>query len=155
MQPEKSKLASSNDEELRKLSVELRMLEQTAETLQSRLSMINAVATDLTYANMALENLEKEKENAELLVPIGGTSYIRAKLDNPDRIIVGLGAGVSAEKTRQEAKEIVKKRLEDLRKNQQAVQQQFVQVAERINLDRERFETMAAAMREGKTSENV
>jgi prefoldin alpha subunit len=152
MQPEKSKLASSNDEELRKLSVELRMLEQTAETLQSRLSMINAVATDLTYASMALENLDREKENAELLVPIGGTSYIRAKLDNPDKIIVGLGAGVSAEKNRQEAKEIIKKRLEDLGKNQQAVQQQFVQVAERINLDRERFETMAAAMREGKTS---
>jgi prefoldin alpha subunit len=128
------------------------MLEQTAEALQSRLSMINAVATDLTYANMALENLDKEKENAELLVPIGGTSYIRAKLDNPDRIIVGLGAGVSAEKTRQEAKEIIKKRLEDLGKNQQATQQQFVQIAERINLDRERFETMAAAMREGKTS---
>jgi prefoldin alpha subunit len=131
------------------------MLEQTAEALQSRLSMINAVATDLTYANMALENLDKEKENAELLVPIGGTSYIRAKLDNPDRIIVGLGAGVSAEKTRQEAKEIIKKRLEDLGKNQQATQQQFVQIAERINLDRERFETMAAAMREGKTSQNV
>ena len=148
-------MASSNDDELRKLSVELRMLEQTAETLQSRLSMINAVATDLTYANMALENLDKEKENAELLVPIGGTSYIRAKLDDPDKIIVGLGAGVSAEKTRQEAKEIIKKRLEDLGKTQQAVQQQFVQVAERINLDRERFETMAAAMREGKTSQDV
>jgi prefoldin alpha subunit len=155
MQPEKNKLTSSNDEELRKLSVELRMLEQTAETLQSRLSVINAVATDLTYANMALENLDKEKENAELLVPIGGSSYIKARLDNPDKIVVGLGAGVSAEKTRQEAKEIVKKRLEDLRKNQQAAQQQFVQVAERINLDRERFETMAAVMREGKTSRNV
>jgi len=155
MQPEKSKLASNNDEELRKLSVELRMLEQTAETLQSRLSMINSVATDLSYANMALENLDIEKENAELLVPIGGTSYIRAKLDNPDKIIVGLGAGVSAEKTRQEAKEIIKKRLEDLGKNQQAVQQQFVQVADRINMDRERFETMAAAMREGKTSQDV
>lgn len=145
-------MANNSEDGLRKLSVELRMLEQTAEALQSRLSMINAVATDLTYANMALENLDKEKENAELLVPIGGTSYIRAKLDNPDRIIVGLGAGVSAEKTRQEAKEIIKKRLEDLGKNQQATQQQFVQIAERINLDRERFETMAATMREGKTS---
>ena len=145
-------MANNSEDGLRKLSVELRMLEQTAEALQSRLSMINAVATDLTYANMALENLDKEKEDAELLVPIGGTSYIRAKLDNPDRIIVGLGAGVSAEKTRQEAKEIIKKRLEDLGKNQQATQQQFVQIAERINLDRERFETMAAAMREGKTS---
>lgn len=148
-------MASKDEEELRKLSLEIRLLEQTFETLQQRLNMINAVATDLSYANAALENLEKEKENAELLVPIGGTSYIKAKLDNPDRIIVGLGAGVSAEKTRQEAKEIIKKRLEDLQKTHQSIQQQYSQVAERINQDRERFESMVATMREGKAPPNV
>lgn len=148
-------MASKDEEELRKLSLEIRLLEQTFETLQQRLNMINAVATDLSYANAALENLEKEKENAELLVPIGGTSYIKAKLDNPDRIIVGLGAGVSAEKTRQEAKEIIKKRLEDLQKTHQSIQQQYSQVAERINQDRERFELMVATMREGKAPPNV
>jgi len=148
-------LASKDEEELRKLSLEIRLLEQTFETLQQRLNMINAVATDLSYANAALENLEKEKENAELLVPIGGTSYIKAKLDNPDRIIVGLGAGVSAEKTRQEAKEIIKKRLEDLQKTHQSIQQQYSQVAERITQDRERFESMVTTMREGKAPPNV
>lgn len=148
-------MASKDEEELRKLSLEIRLLEQTFETLQQRLNMINAVATDLSYANAALENLEKEKENAELLVPIGGTSYIKAKLDNPDRIIVGLGAGVSAEKTRQEAKEIIKKRLEDLQKTHQSIQQQYSQVAERINQDRERFESMVTTMREGKAPPNV
>lgn len=148
-------MASKDEEELRKLSLEIRLLEQTFETLQQRLNMINAVATDLSYANAALENLEKEKENAELLVPIGGTSYIKAKLDNPDRIIVGLGAGVSAEKTRQEAKEIIKKRLEDLQKTHQSIQQQYSQVAERITQDRERFESMVTTMREGKTPPNV
>ena len=148
-------MASKDEEELRKLSLEIRLLEQTFETLQQRLNMINAVATDLSYANAALENLEKEKENAELLVPIGGTSYIKAKLDNPDKIIVGLGAGVSAEKTRQEAKEIIKKRLEDLQKTHQSIQQQYSQVAERITQDRERFESMVTTMREGKTPPNV
>jgi prefoldin alpha subunit len=148
-------LASKDEEELRKLSLEIRLLEQTFEALQQRLNMINAVATDLSYANAALENLEKEKENAELLVPIGGTSYIKAKLDNPDKIIVGLGAGVSAEKTRQEAKEIIKKRLEDLQKTHQSIQQQYSQVAERINQDRERFESMVTTMREGKPPPNV
>jgi prefoldin alpha subunit len=148
-------LANKDEEELRKLSLEIRLLEQTFETLQQRLNMINAVATDLSYANAALENLEKEKENVELLVPIGGTSYIKAKLDNPDRIIVGLGAGVSAEKTRQEAKEIIKKRLEDLQKTHQSIQQQYSQVAERITQDRERFESMVTTMREGKAPPNV
>ncbi|HVP15878.1 MAG TPA: prefoldin subunit alpha [candidate division Zixibacteria bacterium] len=148
-------MASKNEEEIRKISVELRMLEQTAEALQSRLSMLNAVTQDLTYANMTLESLEKEKENSELLVPIGGTSYIRARLDNPDKIIVGIGAGVSVEKTRQEAKDVIKKRLEDLEKARTSTQQQFAQVAERINEDRERFEDLAATVRGEKSSQNV
>jgi len=148
-------LANKNEEEIRKISVELRFLEQTAEALQSRLSMLNAVTTDLTYANMTLESLEKEKENSELLVPIGGTSYIRAKLDNPDKIIVGIGAGVSVEKTRQEAKDTIKKRLEDLEKARTSTQQQFAQVAEKINEDREKFEELAATARGEKTSQNV
>ncbi|MGD0978435.1 MAG: prefoldin subunit alpha [Candidatus Bathyarchaeia archaeon] len=145
-------MASKNDEEIRKISVELRYLEQTAEALQSRLSMLNAVTQDLTYANMTLESLKKEKENSELLAPIGGTSYIRAKLDNPDKIIVGIGAGVSVEKTRQEAKDVIKKRLEDLEKARTSAQQQFAQVAEKINEDRERFEELAATVRGEKTS---
>jgi len=144
-------MSNPAEEEIRKLSVELRYLEQTAEALQSRLNMLNAVATDLTYANSALENLEKENENAELLVPIGGTSYVKAKLDNPDKLIVGIGAGVSVEKTRLEAKDIVKKRLGDLEKARTATQQQFSQVASKINEDREKFEDLAATMRGEKT----
>ncbi len=147
--------SKKEEEELRRISVELRLLEQTAETLQSRINMINAVATDLTYASTTLESLEREKENAELLVPMGGTSYVRARLDNPDKIIVGIGAGVSVEKTRDEARAIIRKRLEDLEKTRLSMQQQFVKVADKINEDREKFETLIAALREGKTLKNV
>jgi prefoldin alpha subunit len=152
---EKKKLENKREEELRRTSVELRFLEQTAEALQSRINMVNAVITDLVYAGMALEGLEKEKENSELLVPIGGNSYIKAKLENPDRVVVGMGAGVSVEKTLQEAKDIVKKRQENLEKTRTSLQQQFAQVAERINEGREKFEGLAAELREEKTSENV
>jgi prefoldin alpha subunit len=148
-------LASKNEEELRKISVELRFLEQTAEALQNRINMINAVGTDLSYASATLESLEEEKENSELLVPIGGTSYIMAKLDNPDKVIVGIGAGVSVEKTRQEARDTIKKRLEDLNKTRLSMQQQFTQVAQKINEDREKLDALVATMREGKASSNV
>jgi prefoldin alpha subunit len=148
-------LTTKSEEELRRLSVELRFLEQTAESIQSRINMVNAVITDLVYASMALEGLEKEKENSELLVPIGSNSYIKAKLENPDKIIVGMGAGVSVEKTLQEAKEIVKNRQENLEKTRMSLQQQLAQVAERINEGREKFESLVAEMREEKTPKNV
>jgi len=142
---------NKEEEELRKLSVEMRFLEQTAETLQQRISMINAAMTDLTYANMTLESIEQEKENAELLVPIGGSSYIKVKLANLDKVVVGMGAGVSVEKTLPEAKEIVKERLGELEKTIRSAQQQFAQVADRINASRNRLESLLAKVREGKT----
>ena len=148
-------MASKSEEEFRKLTVELRFLEQTAEAIQSRLNMINAVTTDLTYASMALEELGKEKENAELLVPVGGSSYVKARLGNADKLIMGIGAGVSVEKTLPEAKDIVKKRLEDLAKAKLSLQQQFGQVVDKINEDRAKLEKQVAEMREGKPSENV
>jgi len=148
-------LASKVEEELRKLSVEMRILEQTAEALQARINMVNAVITDLTYANMTLEGLEKQKENTELLIPIGGNSYIRARLETPDKVTVGIGAGVSVEKTLQEAKEIIKKRLEELEKSRASLQQQLSQVIDRINEDRERFEELAVTLRKETPSSNV
>ena len=140
---------SKEEEELRKLSVEMRFLEQTAESLQQRISMVNAAITDLTYANMALESIEKEKENAELLVPIGGSSYIKVKLASPDKVIVGMGANVSIEKTLPEAKAIVEERLEELEKTMHSAQQQFGQIAERINAGRSRVESLLATVRKG------
>ena len=140
---------NKEEEELRRLSVEMRFLEQTAETLQQRISMVNAAMTDLSYANTALENLEKEKENTELLVPIGGSSYIKAKLTSHDKVIVGMGANVSIEKTLPEAKVLIKERLEELEKSMHSAQQQFSQIAERINVGRNRLETLLANVREG------
>jgi len=148
-------LASKSEEEFRKLTVELRFLEQTAETIQSRLNMINAVLTDLTYSSMTLEDLGKEKEDTELLVPIGGSSYVKARLGNTDKLIVGIGAGVSVEKALPEAKEVVKKRLEDLDKARMSLQQQFSQVVDKINEDRAKIEAQIAEMREGNPPVNV
>jgi prefoldin alpha subunit len=146
-------LASKGDEELRRLTVELRFLEQTADTIQSRLNMINAVMTDLNYSSLTLEDLEKE--NADLLVPIGGSSYVKAKLGSTERLIVGIGAGVSVEKPLPEAKEVMKKRLDDLEKARQSLQQQFTQVVDKINEDRAKVEAQIAEMREGKPQVNV
>lgn len=141
---------ANSEQELQRLSVEMRYLEQTAETLQQRIGMVNAAITDLTYANMTLDGIEKEKENSELLVPIGGNSYVKAKLADTNKVIVGMGAGISVEKTVADAKITLKERLDELEKTMNAAQQQFGQIADRINSGRGRLETMLSAAREGK-----
>ena len=135
----------NQEEELRKLSVELQLLEQTAQSLQQRINMMAAAITDLTYANMALDGIKTEKEKAELLVPIGGNSFIKVKLANAEKVIVGMGAGVSIEKTVPEAKTIVNDRLTELQKTMDSAQQQLSQIVDRINMGRKRLETMLSS----------
>ncbi|MCJ7712854.1 prefoldin subunit alpha, partial [Candidatus Bathyarchaeota archaeon] len=94
--------------------------------------------------------IKDEKDNAELLVPIGGSSYINVKLTNVDKVVVGMGAGVSVEKNLPEAKKIVKDRLSELQKTMVSAQQQFAQIVDRINSGRKRLETLLSSVREGK-----
>ncbi len=144
-----------NEETLRRLIVELRLLEGTANTLQSRLNFVNAILTELNYAKMTLEGLEKEKKNVPLFVPIGGGSYIRAKLESAEKVIVGMGAGVSVEKSLSEAKETVGNRIAQLEKTRRTLQQQLTQVAQKIEEDRARFQELSEKLREAERKRNV
>ena len=135
-------------DELRRLSVEIRILEETAQALQSRMNVTNAVIQDLAYADSTLTGLEEKSEGSELLIPIGGNSYIRAALQNPDKVIVGMGAGVSMDKTSEEAKMIIKKRLENLEKARTSIQQRFASVAQKINEDQAKLNESISKFRE-------
>jgi len=146
---------ATNEETLRRLVVELRLLEGTANTLQSRLNFVNAIITELNYAKMTLEGLEKEKEDLPLFVPIGGGSYIRAKLESAEKVIVGMGAGVSVEKPITEAKETVGNRFAQLEKTRRSLQQQLTQVAQKIEEDRARFQELSEKLREAERKRNV
>jgi prefoldin alpha subunit len=146
---------SSEEETFRRLAVELRILEGTAEALQSRVNLVNAALTELRFAGMTLEGLGKEKKDAPLFVPIGGGSYIKAKLESADKVIVGIGADVTVERTIKEAIENLGDRIAELEKTRTTLGQQFVQVVEKIQDGRARLEELTAKLREGERAENV
>lgn len=137
-------MADSDREAFRSVAVELQILEGTAETLQSRLNFVNAALTELNIARMTLEGVEKEAPDASLFMPIGGGSFIKAKLDSNDKVIVGAGAGVSIERPVAEAKETLKNRVVELEKARGSIQQQLMQIVTKIQEDRERLQVLSA-----------
>jgi len=146
----------SNDEEtFRRLVVELRILEGTAEELQSRVNLVNAALTELRVSNMTLEGLENEEKDAQLFVPIGGGSYVKAKLASADKVIVGIGADVALEKTLKDAKENLGNRIAELEKTRTSLGQQLGQVIEKIREDRARLEELTAKLREREGARDV
>jgi len=146
---------ASEDETLRRLTVEIQILESTAEALQARINQVFAALTELRVANATLEGLEKERKGSPLFVPIGGGSYIKAKLESFERVIVGVGAGIAIEKTMKEAKENVGKRLTELENTGVALQQQLTQVLEKIRDGRTTFQDLLAKINEREKSKSV
>ena len=137
----------SSEDEIRRLIVELRILEGTAEALQSRINLVDAVFTELNMAKRTLEGIEKENSEASIFVPIGGGSYIKAKLADVDKVVYGVGAGVSVEKSLEEAKQGVDERISELEGTKRSLEQQLSQVIRRIQENRDRLQELTAERR--------
>ena len=120
--------------------------------MQSRISMMNSAIAELRISNVTLEGLEKEKKGAQLFVPVGGGSYVKAKLEDTQQIIVGIGADVAVEKSLKDAKAEVETRLSEMEKTRQAMSQQLNQVVGRFQENRGQMEQISAKLREGEQS---
>ena len=129
--------------------MESRYLEQTVTELQSRISMMNSALSELKVSNLTLEGLEKEKKGAQLFVPVGGGSYVKAKLETTKSVVVGIGANVAVEKSLKEAKLELESRIAGLEKTREALGQQFNQIVGRIQENRARMEEVSGKMRKG------
>ena len=146
---------SSDEEELRRLLVELRFLEGAAESIQSRINFINAALMELNVANRTLEGIRKEKENTQLLIPIGGGSYIKARLESSEKMIYGVGAGVAIEKTIEEAREGISNRIAELDRTKRSLESQLSQLLRRIEEDRSRLQELTAKINRGVKASDV
>lgn len=134
------------EEEIRRLIIELRLLENTAEQIQARLNLVNAALTELNLASMALEGIEN-KSSDHIFVPIGGGSYIKARLEDTDKVVYGIGAGVAIEKPIKEAKEDMANRMSELSRTRMALEQQLNQILARIQEDQSRLQELTSRLR--------
>jgi len=148
-------MSIEDQETYRRLAVELRILEGTADSMQSRLNFISAALAELNVARMTLEGVEKESPEAPLFVPIGGGSFVKAKLESSDKIIVGMGAGVSIEKTIAEAKTTVQTRISEMEKTMTSFRQQLVQVVNRMQENRDKLEELTEKLSGGEKATDV
>jgi prefoldin alpha subunit len=95
---------------------EINMYQSQVDVLKQQIETIKASIAELSSAVETLDTI-KGKENIETFVPIGAGSFVIAEIKNTDQVVMGLGAGAAAKKSRDEAKETIsaqKKELEQL-----------------------------------------
>lgn len=138
-------MASSKVKEedvVRQLASEIRILEGSIGVLQSRLDIVHTTINEVTLAYNTLEGMKKLQNGEDTLIPVGAGSYIRMQVADSKKLVMGIGAGVAIEKDVESSVEELKGRLQDLDKARTSIQQQLDQTASRYQQDREAIEEL-------------
>ncbi|MEM3736743.1 MAG: prefoldin subunit alpha [Candidatus Bathyarchaeia archaeon] len=135
------------EDKLRNLIIESRILEGTASEIQARIGVVDAAAREYRVSELTLAGLKEVGKGSEILVPIGGGSYLKASIADVENVVTGIGAGVTLEKRLPEAESYVKTRIEELKKVRSALEEQFSQVMGRMQAVRREMEQVIAKLR--------
>ncbi|MGD0056589.1 MAG: prefoldin subunit alpha [Methanomassiliicoccales archaeon] len=99
-------------------------LQQSLATLELCRAQLQSLADQQQLIQMSLEENARAKEtlssfketpiDSEILVPVGGNSFVFAKVGSNSKAIVGIGSGVSLEKSVEEAVKMIEARINEL-----------------------------------------
>ncbi len=126
--PRTSVRPSDIDDQMRQVLLEIRLLEGSARVLQSRLDVVTAALSETLTAISTLEGAKGKPDETEILVPIGSGSFVRTKLADVEKVIIGVGAGVCIEKPIEDSMKDLRLRSSELERARTTVTQQLTQV---------------------------
>lgn len=87
-----------NTQNAQELLYQFRYLREQRDMLASQLDFISASLRNLTNTKTTVANLKDLKEGEEILLPIGGIINVKARIKNPEKVLVFVNQDVVIEK---------------------------------------------------------
>ncbi|RLF91249.1 prefoldin subunit alpha, partial [Thermococci archaeon] len=81
-------------EELNKLLLQMEQYRAQYQAMENQIQTLTLSMAEVNMAKDTLREVGNLKDGQEMLVPIGGNSYLKAKLKEKDRTLIGIGSGV-------------------------------------------------------------
>ena len=105
---------------------------------------------ELATSKLTLEGIKNLTKGDEILVPIGASSFVRARIDDTAQVIAGIGANVSVDRSIDDATKNLEERITLIEAKIKENQENYMNVAERL----EELTAQARALM-GEKGENV
>ncbi|GFO98095.1 prefoldin, subunit alpha [groundwater metagenome] len=121
--------AGLTQQQLQELAGRHQQYQYQAEAIGQQINMLKITIKDLETALSTITALKDETAGKETLVPIGFGSFVNATLTSTDKVVIGIGAGVSVEKKTEDAKVFLEKRKEELTKYFEQMNSAFAKIA--------------------------
>lgn len=135
-------------QQIQALSERFQQFQYQAESIAQQLNVLQITIRDLETALITITALKDEPAGKETLVPIGFGSFVNATLTNPEKVVIGIGAGVSVEKKIDDAKALLEKRKGELIK----YQEQMNSTLEKLSSEMKNIQKIAQKHQESQPS---
>jgi prefoldin alpha subunit len=114
--------------------------------------ILSASRTEHARARESLEGVERSEPSAEMLLPLGGETYVRGAIVRDAPVLIGMGSGVVVEMDRAKVAELLAERLVRIDQALRETEGQMSALDERIQLLSRRLDDLA---RSGPAGPNV
>ncbi len=111
-------LKMTKDEEVSRYMMIVEQCKEQLNQLEMQSQYIQAAIMDYNKARLTIEQLNKLEKETEMLIPIGGGTFINTTAKKQEKILVDVGAGIVAEKTYDEAIKKIDERIQNIEKSQ-------------------------------------
>jgi prefoldin alpha subunit len=119
-------------QQLQDLAQRHQQYQYQADSIAQQMNMVQLTIKDVETALTTITALKDETPGKEMLVPIGFSSFVNASLTNTDKVVIGIGAGVSVEKKTDDAKTFLEKRKDELTKYNEKLNEAISKLAQEI-----------------------
>ncbi len=133
-----------SDDSMQKLYVQQKLLEEHIPELESSISLLQDAVASYVSGKQVLEELAKRHADEPILIDIGGRINVSAKIVTTDKVLVSLGSGVRVEKSLEEAKSILEKKIEELNAHLAKYREEYEKSVRQYSLIRETQERAQA-----------
>ncbi|HXQ48454.1 MAG TPA: hypothetical protein VN842_01555, partial [Thermoplasmata archaeon] len=90
-----------------------------------------------------LEGVDRAAPDAELIIPLGGETFVRGTIDRSARVLIGVGSGVVVEMERPKVAELLAQRAVKIDQAVRDLEGQMNTLDERIQLLSRRLESVS------------
>lgn len=125
---------NQEQQELQQRIIELNLLDQKCKEIQQQVGIIDQQLTELNLLENNLREINKIEKSSDTLSQLGQGIFIKSKIDKTDEVFIDIGSKIVVKKTPEEAKELVKKRIEQILNIREIILQELNNIILNIQL---------------------
>lgn len=126
--------ASSPAQQVQEDLVRLDAYRNQFNSLAQQLQLLTASRADHVRARESLDGVDRAAPGSELLLPLGGDTFVRGTIAAAAPVLIGIGSGVMVEMARPKVAELLAQRLERIDLALKDLEGQMGALDERIRL---------------------